>query len=277
MSLPYRLAAFDLDGTLFNDEKKITPWTIKVLNQCFEKQMVLVPCTGRVLMAVPEFVRKNHIFQYFITSNGAMIYDKEGTVMYQKTMDKLSVRRILSFLESLDVMIEIFVDGKAYTEEKNFRRLEEFKTSEFFIPYVLSSRHPIDSYRDFISHTEHGLENLNIIFRSQMVQEEILTYLKTETAFEVTSSYGNNIEIGAKGVNKGEALTILAEKLSVPMNQTIAFGDNHNDISMFLKAGFSVAMKNGEEEAKKAAHIVTESNNEEGVARILENYLVDTK
>ena len=69
----------------------------------------------------------------------------------------------------------------------------------------------------------------------------------------------------------------MAEKLSVPMNQTIAFGDNHNDISMFLKAGFSVAMKNGEEEAKKAAHIVTESNNEEGVARILENYLVDTK
>ena len=91
--------------------------------------------------------------------------------------------------------------------------------------------------------------------------------------YAVSSSLGNNIEINAKNATKGSALCFLCEKIGVPIGQCMAFGDGTNDYSMLRAAGFGVAMGNASEEVQSCADAVTETNEEDGVAHMIERVL----
>ena len=91
--------------------------------------------------------------------------------------------------------------------------------------------------------------------------------------YAVSSSLGNNIEINAQNATKGSALCFLCEKIGVPIGQCMAFGDGTNDYSMLRAAGFGVAMGNASEEVQSCADAVTETNEEDGVARMIERVL----
>ena len=93
--------------------------------------------------------------------------------------------------------------------------------------------------------------------------------------FEVVSSRFDNFEAMNKGVSKGNAVTILAEHYGIAREQIICIGDSENDLSMIKYAGLGVAMGNADQEVKAAAHYITDSNNCDGVARVIEKFVLE--
>ena len=96
-----------------------------------------------------------------------------------------------------------------------------------------------------------------------------------ECRANLVQSENTYLEILPSGVNKGNALEILAEHLGIPLEEVICFGDNLNDLEMILRAGVGVAMSNGREEVRDAADIVAPSNNEDGVGSVLLSLMED--
>ena len=99
--------------------------------------------------------------------------------------------------------------------------------------------------------------------------------LKSIPGIVVTGALDKNIEVNAQGVNKGDALIDLGKRLGIRREDILAFGDGSNDYYMMQKAGTGVAMENGTEEVKEAADYVARSNDEEGVARFIEEYVLE--
>ena len=91
---------------------------------------------------------------------------------------------------------------------------------------------------------------------------------------EITGALSNNIEVNAKGVNKGRGLMILGELLGIHREEIMAVGDGSNDIAMLREAGLGVAMENATEAVKAAADVVTLSNDQEGAAAAIEKYVL---
>ena len=89
----------------------------------------------------------------------------------------------------------------------------------------------------------------------------------------VTRALSNNIEVNAEGVDKGKGMLKLAELLGIRREEMIVFGDGWNDISMIHEAGCGVAMGNAQEAVKEVADLVTDSNEEDSVAKIIEKIL----
>ena len=107
---------------------------------------------------------------------------------------------------------------------------------------------------------------------------EKLQYLRRKLeeikGISVSKSWHNNLEVMNEGVSKGKALKLLAQMLNIDKDQIIAIGDNENDISMFKVAGLAVAMENGDKIAKEHAHIITDTNDNDGVAKVIEKYIL---
>jgi len=99
--------------------------------------------------------------------------------------------------------------------------------------------------------------------------------LKDIKGTNVSSSWHNNIEVMNEGVSKGTGLNYLIDKLNIDKSEVVAIGDNENDISMFKVAGLAVGMRNGDESIKNHVHVFTDTNDEDGVAKAIENYVLN--
>ena len=118
-----------------------------------------------------------------------------------------------------------------------------------------------------------GVDKVHAIFADQSEKMCALRELEQMGQVTVTRALSNNIEVNAEGVDKGKGMLKLAELLGIRREEMIVFGDGWNDISMIHEAGCGVAMGNAQEAVKEAADLVTDSNEEDGVAKIIEKIL----
>ena len=109
--------------------------------------------------------------------------------------------------------------------------------------------------------------------KNPYILDEIRKELRKVQGIKITSSWPNNIEVMNEGVDKGNAVKILAEKMNIDREDIIAFGDNYNDIEMIKFAGLGVAMGNAEELIKQEADYVTDTNQDSGVAKAIYKFL----
>ena len=213
-----RLIAFDLDGTLLNSKKAVSPRTKAALERAAGKGALLVPATGRLHRDMPEDIRSLPSFRYVIAINGAEVYDfQEERLLHEANLDR-SMKR-------------------AYTPTENPKKtlLEE----------------------------KSGPQKLQLYFRDLEARKKALLEIpRLFPQCAVSSSLPINIEINATDVTKGHALAFLTKHLGLKTEETLAFGDGTNDITMIRQAGTGVAMGNADR--------VTASNDEDGLAKILE-------
>ena len=113
------------------------------------------------------------------------------------------------------------------------------------------------------------------IYRNQKDKEEALEELNTLSGIVVTAAMDNNLEINKEGTNKGLGLLQLGKSLGISREEIMACGDGGNDVEMLKEVGFAVAMANGSDPVKKAADFVTVSNDEDGVAKAIERFVLD--
>ena len=270
------LAAFDLDGTLLDDKKRIPPENLRLLQCAAERGVLLVPATGRIPDGMPEELMRLPI-RYGVLVNGAMLYDFERRETVERAeIPNARALEIIDFMDTLPISYDCYFHTWGYIDREKLERVEEFISDPGILRLVHELRTPVDNLRRYLAEQGDSVQKLQMYFKPETfpLREELLQELPARWPdIAVTSSLPMNIELNAAAANKGRALLSLCAHLGIAPEETVAFGDGSNDCTLLRAAGLGVAMANAVEEAKAAADLVTVSNNEAGVAKVLEEIL----
>ena len=197
---------------------------------------------------------------------------KEGVTLLPVTGRPLSgVPEEISGFEGIRHMITS--NGARILEE----RFGDFVSSPAMAAYMVSTRIPIKDIRAKFEEENRSLDKIQALFCSREDQEEAWKRVEALGDVEVTGSLSMNIEVNAGGVHKGLALGWLAKRLGIEREEVMAFGDGLNDVGMIREAGCGVAMANAVPSVLEAADMVTMSNDEDGVARAVEKYVLNRR
>lgn len=269
------LVATDLDGTLLLQNKHISKRTYDVLKKANENGVHVVIATGRSFSALPESIFKIDGMRYVVTSNGANIIDlKDNEVIYKNCIDAAQIPKIINFLKGRPYILEVFTGGKAYMSKSDYDRFKT-RTIDFRpIEYVLQTRIPIADIFEFTSKNASAIENININFDSLSDKPKAYEELLKFDNITVTTSFDFNLEIGGNTTSKGDALNFLTQILGLTSKNVLSIGDNPNDSSMLGFSEIAVAVENAHEDIIKLADHITSSNDEDGVAKAVEKFVL---
>lgn len=273
-----KLVASDLDGTLLNKNKEITPRLFEALKKLDELGIYFVPSTGRPFGTVPKTIKELPFLKYVITSNGAAIYDAmEQKNIIENYLTPEAVDAVIAIAKDLPVITEYFIEGKAYIAKKVYDDLSPFDLTESHEFYIKNSRTPVENFWEEMKKNNTVLENINLVFKDMELRKEIWDRLKALGLASVTAATTKNIEITSLYATKAQALEKLCEVLGFNRENVLAMGDGDNDMPMIQFAGIGVAMANGEEHIKQAADIIADDCNDFGAAKILEQIIEEQR
>lgn len=270
-----KLVAMDLDNTLLDKDKNISEHTKEVLKEAARQGVEIVPATGRIFKAIPDFLREMDGVHYALCCNGATVYDKiKDEIIYTNHLPMETVFALFDVMDKYHCTQDIYQNGQGYMEERFYRNLAEYNVEGHLLDLVLRTRIEVKDLREYIRQNPLGIEKAAGFFDDMEVREKVRKEL-CDLQVSVSSSLPNNLEINQLGCNKGDGLTHLAQYLGLSMDQVMACGDAGNDVQMIEAAGLGVVMENGREDLKAIADFVTKTNNEDGVAYAIEKYVLD--
>ncbi len=269
-----RLVALDLDGTLGNTEKKVPEGNYHALRQCEKAGIQIVPATGRAVGGIPPMIRELPGANYAITTNGAVVADLKNNKIIKKCgLSNEMVLRVLNIAKKYHAASDPYVNGRGITEPASIEHMDEFGLTPAMQQLVRNTRDVVPNVMEYMKTTGTDAEKVNV-FMADMEEREILRKeLMAIPELSISSSMYNNLEINAKGADKGAALLWLAEYLGISREETMAFGDGENDIPMIKAAGIGVAMENALDTVKAVADTITLTNDENGVAAAIEKFI----
>lgn len=258
-----KLAVSDIDGTLVNEDKKVTPLTREAIKTFQERGGSFTLATGRIEKSAIPYCRDLNIRVPVILYNGARIVDPlTGEVLWEKSLQKEDFNKALVLRSQYPFDYLIYSDGEAFV----FERSDAVKLFESGDGYECTIIKDPDMFkeRDVTKILMIGDNSFFSGFREDFngIRENPAALVQSES---------NYLEILPEGVNKGRALDKLQEILGLNKENIICFGDNMNDIEMLQNAGTGIAMENARSEVKEAADQLTSSHNDDGVGCFLNN------
>lgn len=269
-----RLIALDLDGTLLNQEKKLSDRNRAALESCIRHGILIVPATGRPASGIPDFIRQIPGVQYGILTNGARVADlTDGTIISEQLIHWERACQVMTFLAQYPVAYDPYVGGRGKMEARFRNHLDQYGLPEVMKQLVLSTRDEVENELAYVQQGKTQVEKINVFTSDPVLRMELWENLKQFDDLIVTSSLEFNLEINAAAATKGGGLRKLAEYLGLRTQQTMAFGDGSNDLSMIQEAGIGVVMANGMDMLKKEADYITLSNDQDGVAAAIYHFL----
>ncbi|MUV39033.1 5-amino-6-(5-phospho-D-ribitylamino)uracil phosphatase [Lentibacillus sp. JNUCC-1] len=239
-----KLIALDMDGTLLNTAEEISAYTKEVIGEALDLGVHVVLSTGRALPTCYPYAETLGLKSYLVTVNGGEIWTMEKQLVERHLLEPDLVENIYRLALRKELKTWMITTEKVYFNE----RPEDFHAHE----WLKLGGHTLDeaSLESFIKEVSH-YEGL-----------------------ELTNSLPINVEINPKGVSKASALKRVCRELGFTMDEVMAVGDSLNDMKMIQEAGLGVAMKNGQEAIKKAADYMTDTNNQDGVAKAIETFVL---
>ena len=266
-----KLVAIDMDGTLLNSKKELLEETKQYFKDFHKKETetLLVLCTGRPETGIRPYLKdlgyleENH---YIISQNGANIYEsRTGKRVMDAFLDSAAIQKWIE----LGKKHGISVMGAGVDYYYCFDQ-EPTEWMEFDVKLVSGKLKRIPTK-----------ESLNTDFYKILLMgdeeqlNEFETFIPQEwrDEFYVVRSQKYLVEVLTKGVNKAFGLEKLAQKLNIQPSEIVAIGDAANDIEMLEYAGLAIAMGNASEEVKAIADIVTDTNENNGVIKAIDNLI----
>lgn len=263
-----KLAAFDMDGTLLNDKKEITPKTEKVLKALQKQGVELAFITGRVYVS-PYYYAKVHGLDLMIAAtNGSHVVDKDGKVIYEAKLEKETVNKVLDLLKDTGFYFHLYpIDGLITSEENSSNPLSEIH-GRMPEGYEDKMRRVILPY-DELYNIDDDIYKIIIITDDNEARLKFRELLDKEGIFN-SSSWHNNIEITSFKGTKKYGIEAMIESLGISWEDVWAFGDNENDLPMLHLAWHPFIMGNATDVIKEASKAtIVGDNDEEGVANAL--------
>lgn len=264
----------DLDGTLLNDRKEVTAGNRRAIEEAISLGRRVVVASGRPLSSAIVQVRRVGLAGpgcFVIAYNGAVIYDcSRQEEIFQRTLEEAQLCALFAQARRRGIYIQTYDNGRVLTESwcdpEIARRYCEAVEMEFRV---------VEDVRDGLSRPP--VKALIIDFDSPEALEAMRDWIGRGMAGEVECFHSSPyfLEVVPEGVNKGAALRELCRLLDIPVAESVAAGDEANDITMLQAAGTGVAMANGVQAAKAAADYVTQrDNNHDGLEEVVRRFLL---
>lgn len=258
--------AVDLDGTLLNSNKKISDINKKVLKE-FEKRGVKVfIVTGRTYISAKPYAEELDIDSSIIAYNGAKVVDyKNNKILFNLPLNEEYSKRVIKLGKSRGFHINLYQDNKWYVEDIDNEETKYYANHTGLTP-VQKSFDDFDNY--FM--TKISIQDM----RSSEEFDEFCYEIKKLFGKEVYTAKSQTFlfEVLNKEVNKGIVLEKVLKSHRISTDECVAFGDADNDIEMLQAVKYGVAMGNASLELKRLVNYVTDTNDEDGVARFLKKY-----
>jgi Cof subfamily protein (haloacid dehalogenase superfamily) len=265
----YKMIALDLDGTLTNSEKKISKRTYEKLMEAQEQGMCVVLASGRPDLGMSHLADELHLERfggYVLAFNGAKIINwQTKEIVYALPVPPESLKEICRISAQYHLPLLAHEDDHLIVQEPD---------NPYIIEEARINQMQIQTISDYESYVDFPIYKFIAVGDGPyLAQMEPLVKAALEPACAVYRSTAFFLEIVGQGVDKAEGIMRLAGLLGISREEVIACGDGYNDISMIEKAGLGVAMANAEPEVKAVADYITASNDEDGIADLLEEIL----
>lgn len=266
----YKIIALDMDGTLLNSDKIVTERTKKALKKAREMGIKVVLASGRPIDGLKRYLEELSLIdndEYVLSYNGCLVQEtKTKKIICEKVLKGKDLKYVYKVSKDLDVNIHAFSAERGLITPKNSKYTEVEATINGIDINVLNyDEIPDDEdivkimYIDEPEVLDRAIANI-----PKEMYEKYYMMKSAPHFFEIINKYGN----------KGVGLKALADYLNVKREEVIAMGDAGNDLAMIEYAGLGVAMGNADEEVKKISNYITKTNNEDGVAEVIEKFVL---
>lgn len=259
------MAAFDLDGTLFNRSAELSQHTVETLDQLSGPGRHFVAATGRSHRSAARRLAPAKPMKWAVCDNGAVLYDLHSTeIVEYRAIDGPFVRQFVSELSTqlpdVEWAWESLAEGFYWTH--GFSTMTTLPKPKW-VEVGRDTPPPDDVLKLYLAHPDTGHKEL-----------KDLVHATVPNPLAITTSGAEFLEATAPGVTKASMLDNLCQRLGVPVSNTIAFGDSLNDLEMLAWAAAGYAMANAHPDAKAVAYAVTPLDHENnGVADVLASLL----
>ena len=289
----YKLITIDLDGTLLNRYGEVTEYTKDIIKKTTNKGVLVVLASGRISESVLTIAKEIGADKYYISGNGSVLYDmQKDEILYENYLTKEKVLEIIELCDKNSIYYNIYTENAvlakslnynvAFYNYENTKKSSDKKTDinivEDMYNYIKNSNLNkflkitiCDENKIVFSSILRKIKNISdidVLEVSHMSQKKIKTGTK-----EVEVGYFYT-EVSSKNVDKWFAIEKVMELENIRKEEVMALGDNNNDIVMIKNAGLGVAMGHSNEQVKKVADYITVDNNEDGVAKAIEQYVL---
>lgn len=265
----YEIIVLDLDGTLTNRDKVITPKTKQALMEAQRRGKRVVLASGRPTAGVLPLAKELSLSEYdgFILSfnGGRIISCKTGETVFSRELPVEANRRIMEFAREEQVDFLTY-EGENLITNNAQNPYAEKESMINHMPLV-----QIEKMEDYVTFQVPKFLFLDDGDYLAMVEGRAKAFFGKN--FSVYRSEPYFLEILPRGIDKAQSLERLLETLGLSREQMIACGDGYNDLSMIQYAGLGVAMENAVLPVRLAADYITASNNDDGVALVVEKFL----
>ncbi len=253
--LKYRMIALDVDGTLIDDRFQIQPKTKGILKELYDDGVEIALCTGRNPSGAIPLMEEIGVEGPVIVHNGALSLHSTSKEIYGTLGFHMSeLQDVVEFCRAQGIHFDVNTPFHLYVERMD-PRLERLYQSYFAQPILL---------RD-VMELDEDVVKLSLLGEEELIDRLVGEIEERFPYFRSIRSGENYIDIMHPDASKGYGLRIVAEKLNIPLDEIVAFGNYYNDIEMLAEVGFGIAMENSPIEVKNIAKAVTRSNNEEGI------------
>ena len=263
--MKYKLIVLDLDGTLTNSKKEITPRNRETLIRMQEQGIRLVLASGRPTYGIVPLANELRMNEFILSYNGGEIINWETQEMvYENVLPNEVVPVLYECARTHQLSILTYDGAEIITENSQ----DPYVLKEAFL-----NKMAVRETNDFLTDITLPVAKCLIVGDAdKLIPLEAELCLRLQGRINVFRSEPYFLELVPQGIDKALSLAVLLKEIGVAREEVIAIGDGYNDLSMIRFAGLGIAMGNAQEPVKKAADYITLSNEEDGVAEAINKF-----
>lgn len=261
-----KLIALDLDNTLLEKDVTIAERTLKLLQECAARGVVIVIATGRLFYSAEKYAKQIGPSTKVLCYNGCLVTEADGTPIFSAFLTPEIMRKVADFAKERGLYSQFYKDHKILVEKV---------TDGTTIDPDLANTTAIE-VGDFDTYEFTPSPKAMIVAKPEdvpMYQSQLKAEIGEDTYIAQSQPY--LIEIMPKGINKAHSLEMLCERLGITKDEVMACGDNTNDAEMVIWAGLGVAVANSVDSLKEVAEYVCEKERSYGVAEAIEKFVLN--
>ena len=272
----YKMICIDIDGTLIRPDHTVSQDTIKAIRRARDRGVIVALSTGRMYRSALMYSDELEIDFPIISANGAYVKDKaSGEVLYEKNLSKKDMKFIVSILDRYGVKINFYNhDTMFISETRDY--VQKYEAMKLTLPPEkrIEIKYLTEEFTlgQFIEECGGFIEK-GIVFPHMDIISAIRGEVAENRFIKVVSSAEDNIEFTSHLADKGLAVLALAKAMNIMPSEIIGIGDSENDLSMLQVVGLPVAMGNAIPLLKDAATYVTDTNVNDGVAKMINKFI----
>ena len=267
----YKLLALDMDGTVLNSQKKITPRTKAAINDLIRRGIYVVVGTGRNLAEFNDYRADFDGMNYGILMSGGMIYDFfNDTPIKVHALDEETIFKLIDFGLEVDAMIHLHTVRQSLAREVDIQDMEAFGMGIYQSMFDRICTRYTDA-KEFVRAHPGEVVKVNLYHRDKSSRDKNFARIQPLN-LSISFAEAFNLEMSPANITKGSGLVELCDFLHIDRAETVAIGDAPNDREILQIAGVGVAMGNSNAEIKKIADFITLDNDNDGVAAAIDKY-----